>query len=52
MNNTLIDNCKKYLGIYPYNDSTNVVTGDPYFYIDMCKKYGKENVDNAIKQFK
>ena len=50
MNNNLIDDCKKYLGLYPYNNWTNFVVKDFYFYTDMCKKYGEENVANAIKE--
>ena len=52
MNNNLIDDCKKYLGMHPYNDWTNIVVSDSYFYMDMCEKYGKENVANAIKELK
>lgn len=40
---------KKYLGIYPFNEDTNVVKYDGYFYKCMCGKYGKESVDIAIK---
>ena len=52
MKNNLIDDCKKYLGIFPYNDLTNIVVNDSYFYMDMCKRYGKENVINTIKELK
>ena len=49
MNNNLIDDCKKYLGLYPYNDWTNVCVSDSYFYKSICDKYGKQNVDDTIK---
>ena len=52
MEHNLIDDCKKYLGIYPYNTWTNIVVYDLYFYEDMCKKYGEQNVANAIKKLK
>lgn len=46
----LIDDCKKYLGKPPYNTWTNIVASDPYFYTDMCNKYGDQNVADAIKE--
>lgn len=52
MNNNLIEDCKKYLGLYPYDDWTNIVVNDSYFYKDMCKRYGEQNVANAIKELK
>lgn len=52
MNNNLIEDCKKYLGIYPYNNWTNFVVSDYYFYQDMCKRYGEQSVANAIKELK
>lgn len=50
MNSNLIDDCKKYLGIDPYNDWTNIVVNDSYFYKDMCKKYGEKNVIDTINK--
>lgn len=52
MNNNIINDCKKYLGLPPYNDWMNIVMDDAYFYMDMCKKYGEQNVAMAIKQLK
>ena len=48
----LIDDCKKFLGKPPYNTWTNIVMGDSYFYIDMCKRYGENNVCETIKILK
>lgn len=46
---SIIDDCKMFLGKHPYNTSTNIVEGDAFFYKDMCKRYGEENVANAIR---
>lgn len=48
----LIDDCKKYLGIAPYNTYSNIVISDPFFYNSMCKKYGAEDVTCVIKNLK
>ena len=48
----VVDDCKKYLGLSPYNTWTNVVVSDSYFYMDMCKKYGEEIVNKTIKALK
>ena len=48
----IIDDCKSYLGKSPYDNPTNIVVGDIYFYRDMCKKYGEQNVIEAIKKIK
>ena len=48
----LFEDCKKYLGLSPYNTWTNIVVGDNHFYMDMCKKYGEQNVINTIKELK
>ncbi len=52
MSNNLIDDCKKYLGIPPYDGWTNVCMGDVYFYKSMCDRYGKQNVDDIIKSLR
>ena len=48
----VVDDCKKYLGICPYNCWANIIVGDSYFYMDMCKKYGEETVNKTIKALK
>lgn len=48
----ITDDCKKYLGIFPYNDWTNICVGDSYFYKDICNRYGEQNVVNAIEELK
>lgn len=50
MDKQLIDDCKKFLGLPPYNTWTNVVCGDIYFRMDMVRKYGEEQVVKAIKE--
>ena len=49
---TLIEDCKKYLGLAPYNTFTNINVGDPFFYNNMCKKYGTEDVTYVVKNLK
>ena len=47
-NSNLVDDCKKFLGIAPYNTTTNVCVGDPYFHRDLCNKYGADEVNKTI----
>ena len=49
---SLIDDCKKYLGLPPYDGWTNVCVSDPYFYKSICNKYGEQNVQDAIEGLK
>lgn len=46
----LVDDCKKFLGRPPYDTWTNITIGDPYFYAEICKRYGKQNVLDTIKR--
>lgn len=48
-NNAMIDDCKKFLGLAPYNSCCNIVQGDGYFLLSLYNKYGKDNVNNTIK---
>ena len=48
----LIEDCKKYLGLAPYNTFTNINVGDIFFYNHMCKKYGTENVAYVVNNLK
>ncbi len=48
----LIEDCKKYLGLVPYNTYNSIVVGDPFFYNSMCKKYGAEDVAYVVKNLK
>lgn len=50
MSKKLINDCKKYLGLPPYDDDSNKLWGDDRFYIALCKKYGEESVDDTIQQ--
>jgi hypothetical protein len=44
----LIDECKKYLGMEPFNDPTNIVVGDYYYLQSLYNKYGVQEVERAI----
>lgn len=48
----LIEDCKKYLGLAPYNTFTNTNVGDPFFYNYMYKKYGAEDVAYVVNNLK
>lgn len=48
----LIEDCKKYLGIAPYNTSTNVVAHDPYFCNSLTRRYGAQSVAYVIMVLK
>jgi len=50
MNKYLVDDLKKYLGLPPYNNSCNIDMHDSYVINSIYLKYGKEEVDKAIKQ--
>ena len=52
MNNNLIDDCKKYLGLPPYDGWTNVCVIDPYFYKSMCDKYGEQDVKREVERLR
>ena len=42
MSNQLEIDCKKYLGLPPYNDNTNICYKDGYFIHSLFEKYGKD----------
>ena len=44
----IVDDCKKFLGITPYNTYNNVVMEDPHFLKSLQEKYGKDAVDTTI----
>lgn len=48
MEGTLKDQCKKYLGIKPYDSDTNVVKYDIYFLIQLQTTYGENAVNKTI----
>ena len=50
--NNIIEDCKKYLGIAPYNISTNVVAYDPYFCNSLSRRYGAQSVAYVIMVLK
>lgn len=48
----MIDDCKKFLGLAPYNNLTNIVAGDGHYLNSLYNKYGKEVVDKTIKELR
>lgn len=46
----IVDDCKKFLGVPPYNHSSNICVGDIYFYKSICNTYGESNVINTCKE--
>lgn len=52
MNERLLEECKKYLGIKPYDTDFNIVKYDPYYIMQLEKVYGKEEVKQAIEKIK
>lgn len=48
----LIDDCKKYMGLPPYDGWTNLNVFDTYFYRDMCKKYGENAVEEMLQELR
>lgn len=48
----LIEDCKKYLGLAPYNTFTNINVSDPFFYNHMYKKYGVADVNYVVRNLK
>ena len=42
---------KKFLGVKPYDGSTNFVRYDNYFYAAMCKEFGEDAVKAEIKKW-
>lgn len=49
MNSECLKDCKKFLGVNPYNCDTNIVKGDGYFLYSLYDKYGKQVVEETIK---
>lgn len=48
---TMEEDIKKFLGLPPYNNCCNIVQNDGFYYMSLCAKYGKEKVDEKIKNF-
>ena len=46
----IINDCKKFLGLAPYNDWTNIVVGDGHYLNSLNNKYGKDNVDKTMRE--
>ena len=55
MNNkrdSIIDDCKKYLGFPPYDSSTNIVLYDGYYLNSLYSKYGANEVSNTLNELR
>lgn len=46
----IVYDCKKLLGLPPFNHSSNICVGDPHFYKSLCNTYGELNVVRTIKE--
>ena len=45
-----IEKVKIYLGISPYDGTTNICRGDPYYYQSLCSLFGsEENLQKEIE---
>lgn len=51
-NNNLIDDCKKYVGLPPYDSWTNLNVLDPYYYKELCKKYGEDIIKKTLQEIR
>lgn len=49
---TLETECRKYLGLAPYNDPANIVFYDYYFINSVCKVYGDEAVAEMLAKLR
>lgn len=45
----IVEDCKKYLGLAPYDTDSNIVRGDGFYYNSLCSMYGESQVQNTIK---
>ena len=48
--NDITSDCKRFLGIYPYNSPTNICEGDIFFLVSLYMKYGTLPVMNKMKE--
>ena len=44
--------CRIFLGITPFNTSTNLLCGDPHYLTSLQIQYGKEKIEEKIKELK
>lgn len=49
---TLLDKLRAFHGLPPYDESSNIVVGDGYFYRSLIKEYGAGVVNAAEEQVK
>lgn len=48
----LEEQCKKYLGLPPYNEWTNICYGDGIFLFGLYNVFGKDEVTRKIEELK
>ena len=48
--NEIEDDVKKFLGLPPYHNTTNIVVGDGFFLASLYRKYGREQVNKTLKK--
>lgn len=48
LNSECLRDCKKFLGVFPYNNSNNVVQGDGHYLYSLYDKYGKMIVETTL----
>ena len=48
----LTNDCRKYLGLTPFDTGTNIVRGDSYFLQSLYDKYGEEKVYNELDKLR
>jgi len=48
----LIDDLKKFKGLSPYDNWSNICMGDGYFWMDIQKRYTKAEIKEAEKEIR
>ena len=49
INSECLKECKKFLGVHPYNTDTNVCKKDGHFLYYLYNKYGKQVVEETLR---
>lgn len=42
--------CRKFLGLPPYNTTSNIVQGDPIYLQSLYEEYGQQQISQMIQQ--
>lgn len=48
----LEEDCRKLLGLEPFNTWTNTCFGDGFYYKSLCEKYGEDQVKTMCEKLK